>query len=455
MLKKKISVQINANLPLDDHTIMFGETLIKSYKIPTGQSLSIHFGAARHQVKAVSVPQFDGMRISHNFSRKTGLTHGSQLRLKFKPKSQTLVIGPLLGVMLNRIRSHTPDRPFGPITSFCKELSDACHAEGGFVYFFSPDSLSTRGQTIEGWNYSGHWQKSDFPIPDVIYNRLTSRILENKTSVQHFMKEVKSRHKTQIFNEKFLNKTEVFQALKKDKTLLKYLPESYPLRSYSTLKSMCSRHSSVFIKPNLGSLGKGIIRVTRQTNQSYVCHFANINGSKKQTYSSTSQLFKTIANKMKIRRYQIQQGLNLISIGSRPIDFRALVQKNNKNEWQITSIVARIAGNHHFVSNLARGGTLSTVKDALSKANLPSGHVSVVNARLRKGAEEIAKGIERQIPRHFGELGVDLAVDVKGRVWLLEVNSKPSKNDNTPLSDNKIRPSVKQVAKYVSYLSGY
>jgi hypothetical protein len=453
MLNKTLSVQISPHLSLDENIIMLGEALIKTNKIPTNQNMILRFGSSRSQVKVISVPRFDGLRISNSLARRIGLPYGLELRVMYKAKSKILMLGPILGVMVNKVKTQSYGTPFGNNTGFCRELTDACQAEGIFVYFFSPEMLRTRGQTLEGWSYYGDWRKSAFPFPNVVYNRLTSRILENKPSVQHFMKEVKSRYKTKIFNEKYLNKTEVFQALKKDRSLHKYLPQSYSLGSFSMLNSMCSRHSTVFLKPILGSLGKGIIRISRQSNGTLACQYADRNGAQNQTYRNTAQLYAAISGKIKSRKYQIQQGLHLISIGSRPVDFRALVQKNNESQWVITSIVARIAGNHHFVSNLARGGTLSPVKEALQKSRVSS--AKIVNAKLRKAAVLIAQGIESKIPQNFGELGVDLAVDKRGRVWLLEVNSKPSKNDNTPLSNNKIRPSVRQATKYVRHLAGF
>jgi hypothetical protein len=68
---------------------------------------------------------------------------------------------------------------------------------------------------------------------------------------------------------------------------------------------------------------------------------------------------------------------------------------------------------------------------------------------------KIAKGIETQIPGHFAELGIDLAADAFGKVWLLEVNSKPSKEDTTPWNENKIRPSVTKVVRYAQFLAKF
>ncbi|WP_141504351.1 YheC/YheD family protein [Paenibacillus luteus] len=456
MLKSKVAVQVISSGMLPEDTLMLGEVYVKQWKIPQGQHILIKFGGFRQHVKVIPVAKYNGMRMSQSLARKMGLSNGTSIRLQYKDGTATLVLGPLIGVLVSRDYPHLPDKPFGSITMFCRELVEACTAQGAYVYFFTPNQIGTSLDHLDGWIYSNGWLKVTLPVPDVINNRLTSRKLENRPSVQQFIKEVKLKHQTTVFNEKFLDKTEVFDALKKEENLVRYLPESHSLRNYTMLKSMCSRYSSVFLKPVRGSLGKGIIRVTRIDSNNYQVMYATAAGSRKQQYSSLLKLFSTISAKMKTVKYQIQQGLTLIEIQKRPVDFRALVQKNASGKWTITSIVARTAGNHHFVSNLARGGTLSTVGDAVAKSNLNPG-ISRQDAvqRLQQAALNIARGVDTQIPAHFGELGIDLAMDTSGRVWLLEVNSKPSKNDNTPLNENKIRPSVRMMIQYSRFLSGF
>jgi glutathione synthase/RimK-type ligase-like ATP-grasp enzyme len=456
MLKSKVAVQVISTGMLPEDTLMLGDAYVKQWKIPQGQHILLRFGGFRQHVKVIPVAKYDGMRMSQSLARKMGLISGTSIRLQYKESTAALVLGPLIGVLVSRDYPLQPDKPFGSITMFCRELVEACTAQGAYVYFFTPNQIGASLDYLDGWIYSEGWHKVMLPVPDVINNRLTSRKLENKPSVQHFMKEVKLKHQTTVFNEKFLDKTEVFDALKKDESLVRYLPESHALRNYTTLKSMCTRYNSVFLKPVRGSLGKGIIRVTRLDANNYQAMYATAAGSRKQQFSSLVKLFSTISAKMKTVRYQIQQGLTLIEIQKRPVDFRALVQKNASGKWTITSIVARTAGNHHFVSNLARGGTLSTVGEAVAKSNL-NASVSRQDAaqRLQQAALNIARGVDAQIPAHFGELGIDLAMDTSGRVWLLEVNSKPSKNDNTALNDNKIRPSVRMMIQYSRFLSGF
>ncbi|OXM15267.1 YheC/YheD family protein [Paenibacillus herberti] len=455
MLKSKIAVQVSQGSHGADDSIMLGDAYAKFHKIPLGSTLTLRFGSYRSTVQIVSGGKSSMMRISPALARGMGITGGATLRIQYRQSTQTLSLGPLIGVLVSRDYPQQPERPFGSITMFCQELVDACAAQGAYVYFFTPDAAGP-GPRLEGWvNDTEGWHKASMPMPDVVNNRLTARKLENQSSVQQLFKEAKSRYGTQVFNEKFLDKHEVFDALSKDTSLTKYLPESRLLQSYTDLKGIAARHATVFLKPVRGSLGKGIIKVSRLEDETVLATYTASDGIQNKNYPSLAKFYSSLSGKMKVVRYQLQQGLTLIDIGKRPVDFRALVQRNKTGAWAITSIVARTAGSNHFVSNLARGGTLSRVSDAVGRSNLVPGFKASANSKLERAALDIAKGIEERIPAHFGELGIDLAMDIGGRVWLLEVNSKPSKNDNTPLNENKIRPSVRNMIQYSSYLAGF
>lgn len=130
MLNKIISVQISYPTSLDENIIMLGEVLIKSNKIPTNQNMNLRFGSSKSQIKIISVPKFDGMRISQGLARKIGLPHDLQLRAMYKSKSQTLQLGPILGVMVNKVKEHSHSSPFGSNTGFCREITEAGQSEG-------------------------------------------------------------------------------------------------------------------------------------------------------------------------------------------------------------------------------------------------------------------------------------------------------------------------------------
>ncbi|OCT11676.1 hypothetical protein A8709_27770 [Paenibacillus pectinilyticus] len=460
MTRTKVGVSIQStSIYLDDRTVVLSEAIARKWKVPSNQMITMRFGSSKQDVKVVTAAVSNSLRLDPSLASKIGLQQGARLNLHYKPTSNIMSIGPLIGVMISRVNTSSPSRPFGAITTFCKELTNACEQIGASVCFFPPREMRPNATSIAAYSYAnGSWIKSTFPIPNVIYNRLTSRKYENMANVQQFMKDVKTRYGTEIFNEKYLNKTEVFEALRKESSLHTYLPESYLFKNFQMLKSMASRHSVLFLKPITGSLGNGIIRIRREGGgEAYTAHSTSLAGVRKQTFPSLLATFQSISGKLKTQRFQIQQGLDLITTDGNPIDFRALVQRGETGKWEITSIVGRIAGAQHFVSNLARGGSLSTVPAALAKAGFSTATRNSIKQRLRKASLDIAKGIETQIPSHFGELGIDLAVDRSGRVWLLEVNSKPSKDDNTALNTdtnkNKIRPSVRTLVKYARFLA--
>lgn len=452
MSKTKVIVRMHTHsLAANEPVVMISQNVVRKWKIPSQQTVQLHFGAARETVHVAAIPTRSELRMSSELIRRFGLPpQGTTLRLAYRPAARILRIGPLLGVMVPKV-TQTPGRRFGIITPFCREITEACRAQGAFVYFFTPDEARSTQDTINGWSLHGNEYAARFPIPDVIYNRLPSRKLDGKPGLQEFLGTARKRWNTSVFNEKYLDKTEVFQALKNYAGAIRYLPESWSFTKASQLRTMLSKYRTVFLKPIRGSLGKGILRITR-TKSGYELSSSAAGGARKLRFASLSGLIAAISGKLKTTRYQIQQGLDLITVGGRPVDFRALVQKSIGGEWKVTSIVARTAGTHRFVSNVAQGGTVGTVSQTVAKSNLTKNR-SGVSTRLHRAALNIAKGIDERIPAHFGELGVDLALDRTGRVWLLEVNSKPSKNDSSLLSERKIRPSVKHLVQYARHLA--
>ncbi len=439
--------------PSSEYSILVSEGLIRRWKIPTSHPVQLRFGAIRQQVRVVPFTSKGEVRIQSSLSYRLGLPQrGVSLRLSYKPAARTLRIGPLVGVMIPKITA-TPGRRFGMITSFCQELTDACKMEGAFVYFFTPNDIRSTDHTIDGWTLTPQEYKASFPVPDVIYNRLPSRKLDSEPGLQQFLKQIKAEYGTRVFNEKYLDKTEVFDALRTHKAASSFLPESHSFKSSTQLRAMCTRYRSVFLKPITGSLGKGIIRITR-TPSGYQVAMSALSGVSRVNYPSLNALVTGLSGKLRTGKYQIQQGLDLIAVNGRPVDFRALVHKNIHGKWTVGSIVARTAGDNRFVSNVAQGGTIGTVRQTVAKSNLMVNKQGVAK-RLEHAAVHVAQGIEARIPYHFGELGIDLAVDRgSGRVRLIEVNSKPAKNDHTLLHEARsIRPSVKLLVQYFRFLT--
>jgi predicted ATP-grasp superfamily ATP-dependent carboligase len=72
-------------------------------------------------------------------------------------------------------------------------------------------------------------------------------------------------------------------------------------------------------------------------------------------------------------------------------------------------------------------------------------------AMMKELAVETASIISQKCDGLIGELGIDIGVDENGKLWIIEVNSKPSKNFED--SDKRIRPSAKALIEYAAALS--
>lgn len=411
-------------------------------RVPLDAPITLRFGAATHTVHLSATPSSSILQMNVMLAAKLGLAeaHGCTLLARFE--DETLRLGPLVAVLLPRASEAKADRaqPFGSHSAFARECVDAAQKLGGFVTFVTPELLAaakpTQSSLLTAWVHSAKqgWHITSVPIADVMHNRLTTRKAERNSSVQQFIGDVNLRYGGHFYNRHLLDKSVVFDALRKNSELRCWLPVTESWKSRAQLAEMVRQFGTVFVKPVMGSLGKGIMRVTRSTDP--------------------GKIRKLALNKS---RYQLQQGIELATIDGRPVDFRAVMQKNERGEWALTSIVARQAAPGQIVSNLARGGTLIPIKMALARSNVLAAKKSQVHVQLTRAALSIARALDESLAKSglFGEFGVDLAVEPSGKVWLLEVNSKPSKLDHTPLPHMKIRPSVLTFLKYCRYLSGY
>ncbi|WJH34741.1 hypothetical protein N6H14_00560 [Paenibacillus sp. CC-CFT747] len=209
----RMKVRIAVSRDRDETFVYLPRTLIKKLKLPEGLPIRLKAGAYEQYVRVMSAPRLTDMRLSEGLLDRAGLEAGSQLCIRYKDR--TLALGPLIGVLLRGVPSKNPERPFGNITSFCQELIQAGEQYGAQVFFFTPSGAADTA-SLRGWTFSGRWKQRRFPLPDVVYNRLTSRIIEGSEAIQSFMREAKSQG-VHIFNERYLNKAEVFEALGKER----------------------------------------------------------------------------------------------------------------------------------------------------------------------------------------------------------------------------------------------
>src|SRR5690606_28919265 len=113
--------------------------------------------------------------------------------------------------------------------------------------------------------------------------------------------------------------------------------------------------------------------------------------------------------------YILQEGIDLLHVEGGPVDFRVLMQKNGKGQWQVTSLVARIGGQNQIVSNISRGGKMARTLPTLKLCGVA--HPQALRQKMVALAKEAAKAIDQGKNGLLGELGIDLAVTAQEKIY--------------------------------------
>lgn len=208
-------------------------------------------------------------------------------------------------------------------------------------------------------------------------------------------------------------------SLSKEPSLKLNLPETAML-DFNSLKRFLIKYPFVYLKPIRGTGGFGIIRVTRIGNQ-YIMETSKI----KRTYTDLKVMYRNISRIMNQRKYLIQQGIKMISIDDKPIDFRILILKPS-SQWEVMGSMAKLAAKKNkIVTNRSQGGKALRTDGALRKSmHLLDHEIFMLKNDLNSIALKVANTLSKNY-RYVREIGMDVAIDTNLNIWILETNSMP------------------------------
>jgi len=212
------------------------------------------------------------------------------------------------------------------------------------------------------------------------------------------------------------NKWSKFAILLRHRGVARHIPAMKQF-SAANLRNMVRRYSFIVAKPFVGTGGNRVVKIQRN-QKGYLYHYY---GNRTQV-RSFNELVRAINRIRNGRKFMLQQGIQLTTIGGRPLDYRVKLVKAGRS-WHLRAVVGRLARPGLFVTNLCRGGTLLKGNHALRRT---------FPARLVKSKRDTMCGVARTCTslleshyRGIGALGYDFGIDKSGRVWILEVNTRP------------------------------
>lgn len=210
------------------------------------------------------------------------------------------------------------------------------------------------------------------------------------------------------------------EALLENDELKAHVPKTVRM-TRNSLQSMLHEYRMVYIKPNIGTFGNGVMRV--EWNPDAVPSYKYQLRESPRSYMSFNSMYEDILRKTHKSKYLVQKGIHLLKYQKRRFDIRVMVQKNLHNQWETSGWIGRVAHPQKIVTNYHSGGTLKSVELLLTAYLKGKEKIQYIH-KLKQLGTKVAKQLHKRFPG-IKEIGIDLALDEQLTPWILEVNTKP------------------------------
>ncbi|MBC8079812.1 MAG: YheC/YheD family protein [Gorillibacterium sp.] len=334
--------------------------------------------------------------------------------------------------------------------TYFRDIARAGERLGSTAFLFSPQDIDVKNRIVTGFTptSTNGWKRQTYSWPEVVIDRY-------RRSGQDYMK-IRTSSLFLYANNRFTNKWNITQMFLLEDRLKQWMPETVEY-SKEQLRLMLKRHPLLYVKPGNGTGGSSIVRI-ESTRDGY----AVLGRSRKLTKSSVR--FKTISElahwldqwtvqeRIREGNFMIQQGLDLELVQGRVTDTRLLIQKNEAGAWNVTGMGMRVGAPNSSTSNLHGGGSAVSFMEIAAKQFGQEKAESI-----RRECEQLAFEVVQVIEERFGsmmEFGLDIGIDVEGRVWLIEVNPKPGRDIFKGMGNQELyRKSVERPIQYAMYVA--
>lgn len=430
---------------------------IKRLGIPVSEHIKVRVGVKTVRADLVVRENMTAAyRLSDTLAQALHLYNQAGLRLRYDWESETIHIGPLIGILIDFL----PDKEEYDPKSIQAELiylSTIGRRLPAQYFVFTPSGINWSTQTIKGYVWRngslgrGRWSSSIYPLPDVVYDRISTRLAQTRSKKTR--QQLMSLPNLHYFNPSFLNKWRVHKLLSENPDLHQYLPETH-LLNQTNLELMIDMYNVLYLKPSNGSLGARIIKINVGDNK--LNYTVYNHGRRSGQAASGAELLEATKVTRGRRGYIVQQGIGLDTYNGSPFDLRIITQKNSEGKWQISKKFARVAPRGSSIANLSRGGTAETSHRVMNRIfHSDRSLIKAKNEELKRLCLTVAETMETSSQQTYGELGLDIGIDKRGHLWIIEVNSKPRKTTVTSLSQAIVRNTFQRPLQYAIYLAGF
>lgn len=290
-------------------------------------------------------------------------------------------------------------------------------AEGISFYYFTPGKVDTENETICGFVYDdGRWIQQTLPYPDVVYNAGSPHKFKEYSSTINSLK-----RKIPFTTHSLGNKRSVYERLKKAKKYAQFLPKTKVIRTPSDSFQFLENYNQVVIKPTNGRKGIGIIFVEKTLKG------IKVTEAKRSRILSANEFLEYIGQIITKQRHLVQPYIKSVTKSGLACDYRLHVQKNGQGEWVYVAAYVRVAPPDTIVCNISQGGYFNYLKAFL--IDQYGEQYRIIRKKLKQFALGLAHHLDEiqadMFNSRLDELGIDIGIDEKGRIWLYEINWRP------------------------------
>lgn len=353
----------------------------------------------------------------------------------------------ILGILAAVPEGYRGRRPFGPQTISFRAVAAAAREAGLDCVVFTPGGWRPGSARVSCWCWErGAWRPTGCCLPHAVYNRVPRRSLERRPEVRRTLAALAAAG-VPVFNPGFLDKAVLYAALAADPQSAPWLAPVERVEGAQDLWAALARWGRGVLKPRDGSLGRGVLFLAARPG-GVLCVPGSRQGGPRGRYRAASRLAAAVPGLGRPGHWLLQRYVERLTVGGRPCDVRALVQRLPRAGWSVTGMAARLAGRGRLVTHVPQGGSRLPLERAL--AGLPRAAVAAARQALVDASLAAARAVERQLGGIWAELSVDLAVEPSGRVWLLECNAKPMRFDEPEIRRRHLR----RLARFARAVAG-
>jgi glutathione synthase/RimK-type ligase-like ATP-grasp enzyme len=216
---------------------------------------------------------------------------------------------------------------------------------------------------------------------------------------------------------RIVGKLKTHQYLLSSGVMKKFLPHTTSFNA-ANLKSMIERYAMLYIKPDVGSQGIGVYKLTRHAG-GYTLKSTN---RQTQSFTNLKQVYQYMKQKLR-RKYIIQQGIPLEKVSGRTYDIRAMIQRKPGGDWTVTGSFAKVGKANMIVNNYYQGGKIVLMNKLFQHLNKSPAQANARLDQMSRVSHKVAQILSSKKPGMY-ELGIDFGYNEYGHLWILEVNSR-------------------------------